>query len=561
MITEPAVMTANVASTNVTCFGGSDGTITITSPTGGYGTYEYSRDAGATWQATGNFTGLLPGSYNVQIRDKAHTACVIVLNPALVITEPPVLSATIASTNVTCNGAADGTITITNPLGGYGTYGYTVNGGGSWQASGNFTNLAPGSYDVRIRDAANAACVIVLNPALVITEPPVLSATVASTNVTCFGSADGTITITNPLGGYGTYEYTINGGTSWQASGSFTALAPGFYNVRIRDAANPACVITLNGSLNITQPAVLNATVAKTNVTCNGSSDGTITITNPQGGYGTYEYSINGGGLWQASGSFTALATGSYDVRIRDAANTACVITLNPALVITEPAILAATVTPTDVTCFGSTDGIITITGATGGSGAYEYTINGGTAWSGLGNFTSLAPGTYDVRIRDAANPLCIITLNAALVISQPAVLSATVNKTDISCYGGTDGTITITNPLGGYGTYEYSVNGGGSWQASGSFTSLAPGNYNVRIRDAAHISCVIVLNPALSITQPAVLNAAVTPTMVTCNGASDGIISITAPTGGSGTYEYSVNGGTIMAGIRKLYSSCTRKL
>ncbi len=194
-------------------------------------------------------------------------------------------------TNVTCNGSANGTITITNPLGGYGTYGYSVNGGTSWQATGNFTNLAPGNYDVRIRDAANTACVIVLNPALAITEPAVLSATVASTNVTCFGAADGTITITNPLGGYGTYEYTVNGGGTWQASGTFTALAPGFYNVKIRDAANPACVITLNGSLNITQPAVLNATVAKTNVTCFGSADGTITITNPLGGYGTYEYS------------------------------------------------------------------------------------------------------------------------------------------------------------------------------------------------------------------------------------------------------------------------------
>jgi hypothetical protein len=52
-------------------------------------------------------------------------------------------------------------------------------------------------------------------------------------------------------------------------------------------------------------------------------------------------------------------------------------------------------------------------------------------------------------------------------------------------------------------------------------------------------------LNNAVVISQPAVLKATVTPTMVTCNGANDGIISITAPSGGYGTYEYSVNGGT----------------
>ena len=84
-------------------------------------------------------------------------------------------------------------------------------------------------------------------------------------------------------------------------------------------------------------------------------------------------------------------------------------------------------------------------------------------------------------RIRDAANPACVVILNAALTITQPAVLSATVAKTNVSCFGGSDGTITITSPAGGYGTYEYSINGGGSWQASGNFTALVPGNYNVR--------------------------------------------------------------------------------
>ena len=126
-------------------------------------------------------------------------------------------------TNVTCNNASDGTITVTNPQGGYGTYGYSVNGGASWQPMGTFTNLAPNTYDIRIRDAANTACVIILSP-VTITQPVVLSADVASTNVTCNGANDGTITVTNPMGGYGTYDYSINGGTDWQATGNFTAL-------------------------------------------------------------------------------------------------------------------------------------------------------------------------------------------------------------------------------------------------------------------------------------------------------------------------------------------------
>ncbi len=130
---------------------------------------------------------------------------------------------------------------------------------------------------------------------LQITQPAVLNAVVTPTMVTCNGANDGIISITGPSGGYGTYEYTINGGTLWQASGLFNGLAPGSYDVRIRDAANTACVIVLNSSLTMTEPAVLNANVASTNVTCFGANNGTITITSPTGGYGTYEYSSNGG--------------------------------------------------------------------------------------------------------------------------------------------------------------------------------------------------------------------------------------------------------------------------
>ena len=218
---------------------------------------------------------------------------------------------------VTCNGANDGIITITNPLGGYGTYSFTINGGATWQSSGTFNYLAPATYNVRIRDAANIACEIVLDPALVITQPAKLAATVGNTNVTCYGANDGTITITSPTGGYGTYEYSINGGLNWQAGGSFTALAPGFYNVQIRDAAHPLCVVILNGSLRISEPPVLTANVSRVNVTCNGANDGTITITSPMGGYGTYEYSITEELHGRHQAALASLAPGSYNVQIQ----------------------------------------------------------------------------------------------------------------------------------------------------------------------------------------------------------------------------------------------------
>ncbi len=539
IITQPNVLSAVVTSTNVTCNPASDGTITVSSPTGGYGTYDYS--IGGLWQPTGTFTGLASGTYAVSIRDRAHPACVIVVDPTRIITQPAVLSATLNSTNITCFGANNGTITITAPLGGSGTYQFTVNGGTTWQSLGSFTNLAPAvAYDVRMRDAVNTGCTLTLSGNLTLTQPNILSATVTSTNVTCSGAGDGTITITNPLGGYGTYDYTVNGGTVWQPGGNFTALIPGFYNVQIRDRANPACVITVQGSLQITQPAALSANVARTNVTCNGANDGTITISTPSGGYGTYEYSI--GGPWQVSGNFIGLAPNTYTVSMRDQLHPACVMVLGPNPVITQPAVLAATVTTTNVTCNAAGDGIIAITGATGGYGTYQYSINGVT-WQGASTFINVAPATYNVSMRDAANIGCVLPLGSH-IITQPNVLAATLSRTNVTCFGAADGTISVTGATGGYGNYEYTINGGGSWQVSGIFAALGPGLYNVVIRDRDHISCIKVLNSSYQITQPAALTAVVTPTNATCNGVSDGIINVTAPTGGSGAYEYSRDGG-----------------
>ncbi len=543
-ITEPDKLTGMVVTSNISCFGANDGVITITNSAGGYGTYQYSINGGTSWQNLPAFSPLTPGVYNVMMRDRTHTGCVVTLNNALQITEPAVLNAVVTSANVTCNGANDGAISITAAAGGSGNYQFSINGGSTWQLSGSFTGITPGTYNVIIRDAVNTACLTVLNPALVITQPAILAATAAGTNVTCNGANDGIITITSPTGGYGTYEYTVDGGTTWQTGGSFTALAPGFYNVRIRDAAHTSCVVTMNGSLRITEPPVLTANVTSTNVTCNGAGNGTITISSPAGGYGTYEYSINGGTAWQGSGSYINLTPGTYVVMISDAAHTGCTITLNPALVITQPAVLNAAVTSSNVTCFGANDGTISVSGATGGYGTYQYTVNGGTTWQGFGNFSNLAPGTYNVRIRDAFNTGCVIVLNPALVITQPAALSATISATNVTCFGGNDGTITISGATGGYGTYEYSINGGGSWQASGSFAGLTPGTYNILIRDAAHTSCIIVLNNAYIITQPGILSATVNKTDVSCHGDNDGSITITSPSGGYGTYEYSSNGG-----------------
>ncbi|MBO9703716.1 MAG: hypothetical protein J7604_26155, partial [Sporocytophaga sp.] len=322
------------------------------------------------------------------------------------------LSGIIASTNVNCNGAATGTISISSPMGGGGTYQYSINGGGTWQSSGNFTGLTAGVYNVRIRDAANTSCVTTLDAAYSITQPTLLTATINKTNVLCNGASTGAISITSPTGGVSPYQYSINGG-AFQSSGSFTNLAAGVYTVNMKDANN--CIVALSNQ-TISQPTALSAAFIKVNVLCNGASTGSLNVF-PSGGNAPYQYSINGG-AYQSSGLFSGLAAGTYTLNLKDLNN--CVVSL-PSQTITESALLSATVTKTNVLCNGASTGSISITSATGGVPRYEYSLNGG-GYQSSGNYTGLSAGTNTLNIKDANN--CIVALPSQ-TITEPALLSA----------------------------------------------------------------------------------------------------------------------------------------
>ncbi|WP_045467713.1 SprB repeat-containing protein, partial [Sporocytophaga myxococcoides] len=220
--------------------------------------------------------------------------------------------------------------------------------GSTLNLSGVTAGMSGNVYRVLVYSCPN----FVISNTATLTVNPNVSGTIASINVNCNGALTGSITI-SPSGGSGSYQYSVNGGSTWQSSATFSGLGAGTYNVRIRDAANTSCAATLNAAYTITQPALLTATVSKTNVLCNGASTGSITITSPAGGVSPYQYSINGGS-YQSSGSFTGLASGSYTLNIRDANN--CVVAL-PGQTITQPALLSATVSKTDVLCNGASTG------------------------------------------------------------------------------------------------------------------------------------------------------------------------------------------------------------
>jgi len=140
------------------------------------------------------------------------------------------LSASItAQTNVACNGQSTGSATVT-PTGGATPITYSWNTTPA-QTTQTATGLAAGSYIVTITDnnGLTATATATLTQGTTIT-----TAVAGQSNPLCYQTTNGTIVIT-ATGGSGSYSYSIDNGTNYQASNTFNVGA-GVYKIRARDS-------------------------------------------------------------------------------------------------------------------------------------------------------------------------------------------------------------------------------------------------------------------------------------------------------------------------------------
>src|SRR5207245_11801511 len=180
-ITQPAsALGSSISSqTNVSCFGGSTGSVTVAG-SGGTSPYTYSID-GTNFGSSGTFSSLAAGSYTVTVKDA--NGCTT--TQAVTITQPAsALSSSISSqTNVDCFGGSTGSVTV---AGSGGTSPYTFSKDGTtFGNSGTFGSLAAGSYTITVKDANGCTT----TQPVTITQPAAaLGSSISSqTNVACFG--------------------------------------------------------------------------------------------------------------------------------------------------------------------------------------------------------------------------------------------------------------------------------------------------------------------------------------------------------------------------------------
>lgn len=467
---EPSALNVSYLKTDVSCNGGNDGAIDLT-VSGDYPpfTFSWTKDDLPFGSGQEDLSGLSAGTYEVTVCDNDSPSTCRLLT--IVVSQPPALNVSVVHANVTCYGSCNGLINLT-VSGGSPAYEYAWSKEGDPgfnQSTEDISSLCPGVYHVAVTDSKGCTA----QASDTISEPAALLVTDVITNVSCYGGTwNGKIDLT-VTGGTAPYTYRWSNGMSTQ---DLSNLKAGTYCVTVRDANN--CSFFTCYTVN--EPLPFNFSLKSVVYpSCFGYSDGSV-VQSVTGGNPPYTYQWNTG---ETGVSISGKPAGTYWLNLTDSKGCQAVDTT----VLLQPDEIQVQFTDFgNVTCFGANDGHAGVSVA-GGTPPYTYLWSPGNQTTAA--VTGLGPDYYTVRVRD--NKLCQKVVDTT--ITQPSALSLMedlASHIDNVCYQNTDGELMV-HASGGYGTYEFSVDGL-AWQDDSTFLNLQGGTYAVRVRDKLYPSCVI---------------------------------------------------------------------
>ncbi|TPN87446.1 T9SS type B sorting domain-containing protein [Aquimarina algicola] len=564
-ITEPgAIAIDKIDVKPLTCI--NDAIVTVTA-SGGNGGIEFELKDGSNTTVAG------PQKSNKFTIDKADTYTIIAkdnqscsIDDTVIITTPPVLSATIENTSDLCYDTTDQSRLDISVSGGKAPFHYSVNKGAQQLIAGttfSIANLLPDTYAIVITDANG--CDVTLNKTIANT---LLANAKLTKNLDCTGTPNATIDITN-TGGTGPFMIEVstdNGATYTSVSGGspFSTNTAGTYIFKVKDN-NDCEAITNRVVVEPTEIPALSATKINT-PTCVGNADGSIEFTiDPSLGTPPYKINFNGAGFSNQT-SYAGLAAGPYTYVIQDAKE--CKTTVLSVTVPDPAPITIGKLDKKDISCNEVTgvtkEGEVTLTGVSGGTGTYDYTlvtlddkvvpVAGNPTLATTAStitFDNLAFGDYILRIVDSNGCKTEANFN----IATKAIFTVTESAPTISCVGGVTIDITVTDGTGPFQIREY---------PSGTFGNLngttlpSSGDTNIRTHQISGLDfntpfTYEILDTTTNCTDirtikpqpsPSSISIAIIETASSCNAADNGKVSyeITGYSGNELTYRlYSI--------------------
>jgi large repetitive protein len=370
-----------------------------------------------------------------------------------------------------------------------------------WQQNGQFISnnwtleVCPNTTTTYTAVATYTACngnvIIVQDDVVVNPSPNAPSVNLTDASIPTCGQSNGQI-IVSASGGVPGYQYSIDGGTTYQSSGTFSGLASGTYNISVLD--NNGC----SGGIIVPliEPNALQISlVGQTDASCLGFSDGAIEVA-ASGGTAPYNFSING----VSNGNnvnFNNLSAGDYTIVVTDGSGCTNQIVVS----VQEPELIPASINyPSSPIC-SYENGNPVITGVQGGTfssspAGLNIVASGSTA--GVVSGSGSQAGTYTVTYTYSNPNGCVYQTTAQITVLPPANINAGMN-------------VSICD----FDPYTLSASGGVQYQWQGGFTngqtitpSAGVNNYVVLGTDANGcqgidtVTVIVVPYPIISFTQ-----------------------------------------------------------
>ncbi len=362
-----------------------------------------------------------------------------------IIIEQAVFSATLTINNeITCYNQQNGSITATTENG-MSPFTYSLNGG-TFQSEATFDNLDEGDYTITVKDADGVEAA---TNTITLTNP---------LEITASNTVMGSQINVQASGGTGIFQYSLNG-SPFQSESIFSNADIGPFSIEVMDE-NGCSAITTGNIIDTSLSA--SATITE-EVSCYNEQDGVITVVS-SGGTPPLEYSMDGTNF-QSNNVFENLVADTYTFTVKDAND----------ISFTTPAILLDNPPALDIT-YTIDANHVTVNG-TGGTGTIRYAIDGGIF--ALDNvFNNLNNGEHIISIKDDNGCQISESININIIIS------ASISTGIITCFNGSDGTLSITEVDGGEMPYTYQLDDG-DFQDSNTFENLPAGDYSITIQDA----------------------------------------------------------------------------
>ena len=438
-----------VTPTMVSCFGGNNGSATVT-PTDGTPPFTFLWNNGSNNQTISNLTA---GNYTVTLTDA--TSCTSVITTT--ITQPAALQSNITKTDVTCYGGNNGIATI-NTTGGTPPY-YVIWSNG--QTDPTAINLSVGNYTATVTDANGCTT----SSSITINQPPqiIITASASPTEV-CTGNpsvltADGAISYS--------WSEGIGNGNNITVNPTQTTT----YTVTGTDANGCTAV----AQATVTVLSVPTSTFTVSNIPCFGNNT-IVQYTGNASSNATFAWNWSGGTAWPGTGigphqvSWTTSGTFQISLTVTENGCTSTQTTVN----VNNPTELTLSTNTINVLCYGESSGSINLT-VSGGTPPYTFIWNTGATTEDLSNIPA---GIYSVTATDANS--CTKTLGAT--ITQPAALITSITPNQHICFG-QPAYLTITT-IGGTPPYQYYWDGQPSTQSIAVYPNITT-SYTASVVDA----------------------------------------------------------------------------